>query len=67
MSFVINPYRFGLVSTVVATGGTVSYSGGYKYHLFDTPGVNTGSDWDLDVTTGGDVEMLIVGCGGGGG
>jgi len=45
---------------VVATGGTVTTSGGYKYHKFTSSGT-------LSVTTGGKVEYLIVAGGGGGG
>lgn len=43
-----------------ATGGTVSYDGDYKIHTF------TSSD-TLVVTSGGNVEILVVGGGGGGG
>lgn len=51
------------VGTVSATGGTVgTYTSGgvnYKYHKFTSNG-------SFAVTTGGDVEMLIVGAGAGG-
>ena len=47
---------------VVATGGTISYSGGYTIHTFtDTAGGT------FTASTGGDVEYLVVGGGGGGG
>ncbi|MCX5814925.1 MAG: hypothetical protein NTX75_01605, partial [Proteobacteria bacterium] len=42
---------------VVATGGTVTYSGNYKMHTFTGSGT-------LTVTRGGDAEYLVVGGGG---
>ena len=54
-SFVVTP------DTVSATGGTVTTSGGYKYHKFTSSGTFT-------VTGGGgEVEYLVVAGGGGGG
>ena len=47
-------------SPVLATGGTITNSGDYKIHTFITGGT-------LTVTSGGEVEYLIVGGGGGGG
>jgi hypothetical protein len=45
---------------VIATGGTITDAGGYRYHTFTADGT-------LTVTKGGDVEYLIVAGGGGGG
>jgi len=45
---------------VVATGGTISYSGGYTIHTFTTDGTFT-------VLRPGTVEYLVVAGGGGGG
>ena len=45
---------------VYADGGTVTESGGYRIHTFTSGGTFT-------VTTGGTVEVLVVGGGGGGG
>ena len=46
---------------VVAAGGTETIPGdGYKYHTFTSNGT-------LVVTTGGDVECLVIAGGGGGG
>ena len=54
----------GSAPAVVATGGTVStYSAGgktYKQHIFTSSGT-------FSVSTGGAVQVLIVGAGGGGG
>lgn len=47
-------------SSVVATGGTIFYIPGYKIHKFSGDGTFT-------MTTGGEVEYLIVAGGGGGG
>lgn len=48
-------------SGIVATGGTVVTSGGYKYHTFTANGTFT-------VTNGGaGLEMLVIGGGGSGG
>jgi len=47
-------------SAVAATGGTIVTSGGYKYHTFTSSG-------NLVVSTGGDVDYLVVAGGGGGG
>lgn len=44
----------------VATGGTVSTSGGYKYHVFNTSGTFT-------VTRGTTTAQLLIVAGGGGG
>ncbi|MFC1780073.1 glycine-rich domain-containing protein [Patescibacteria group bacterium] len=50
-----------LGTSITATGGTTSESGGYKYHTFTSSGT-------FEVTAGsGDVEVLVVGGGGGGG
>ena len=46
--------------TVVATGGTITYSGSYTIHTFLT-------DDTFNVTTGGNIEYLVVAGGGGGG
>lgn len=46
------------VAGVVATGGTVTESGGYRIHTFTSSGT-------LTVTQGGDVEYLVVAGGGG--
>lgn len=52
---------FSLVYTYfVASGGTVTTSGGYKYHKFTTNGTFT-------VAGTGTVDILVVGGGGGGG
>ena len=50
----------GFTYTVYATGGTVSSSGIYRIHTF-----NTGAT--LTVNTGGNMEVLVVAGGGGGG
>jgi len=55
----ITPYTVPTTG-VSATGGAVTYSGGYTIHTF------TGSD-TFTVTAGGSVEYLVVGGGGGGG
>ncbi|MFH1201090.1 MAG: hypothetical protein V1484_02050 [bacterium] len=46
--------------TFSATGGTITYSGGYTIHTFTSSGT-------LTVTGSGNVEVLVVGGGGGGG
>ena len=51
----------GFTYLVFASGGVVSTAGSYRVHTF-TSGTNT-----LTVTTGGNVEYLVVGGGGGGG
>ena len=48
------------VSSISATGGTVTNSGSYRIHKFTTGGTFT-------VTSGGTMDYLIVGGGGGGG
>ena len=54
-------YGFGTTGPINATGGTITTSGGYKYHTF----LNTGS---LNVLSGaGVVDVLLVAGGGGGG
>ncbi|MFA5795455.1 MAG: DUF2341 domain-containing protein [Candidatus Brocadiia bacterium] len=45
---------------VKATGGTITYSGGYKIHTFTSSGT-------FNVTGGGNVEVLVVAGGGSGG
>ncbi len=45
---------------VSATGGTVTKNGGYRIHTFTSSGT-------LEVTTGGNVEVLVVAGGGGSG
>lgn len=45
---------------VVATGGTIVTSGGYRYHTFTSNGT-------FSVTRGGAIEYLLVAGGGGGG
>jgi hypothetical protein len=47
-------------SAILATGGTIVTSGGYKYHTFT-------SSSTFSVTTGGDIDVLVIGGGGGGG
>lgn len=50
-----------LGTAITATGGTISESGGYKFHTFTSSGT-------FEVTAGsGDVEVLVVGGGAGGG
>jgi len=44
---------------VEATGGTITYDGDYKIHTFTTTG-------DLEVTVGGEVNVLVVAGGAGG-
>ena len=51
------------IGTVVATGGTVSVLGGYKYHLFTTSGVFTASEVPSTAT----FDVIVVGGGGAGG
>jgi hypothetical protein len=48
------------VGGVVATGGTITEVGGYRVHTFTSSGTFT-------VTSGGNVEYLVVAGGGGGG
>ena len=48
------------IGSIVAAGGTVLNSGGYRIHTF------TGSD-TFSVTSGGNIEILVVAGGGGGG
>ncbi|MFA5794468.1 MAG: fibronectin type III domain-containing protein [Candidatus Brocadiia bacterium] len=45
---------------IKATGGTITYLGSYKIHTFTSSGI-------LNVTDGGNVEVLVVAGGGGGG
>jgi len=45
---------------IIASGGSITYSGGYKIHTFTSSGT-------FSVTRGGDVEYLVVAGGGGGG
>ncbi|MFH1226379.1 MAG: DUF2341 domain-containing protein [Planctomycetota bacterium] len=45
---------------ITATGGTITYSGGYKIHTFTSSGT-------FNVTGGGNVEVLVVAGGGSGG
>ncbi len=47
-----------------ATGGTITYSGGYKIHSFTSTGT---SYFNVTSTGNGEVEYLIVAGGGGGG
>ena len=47
-------------SSISATGGTIYTTGGYKYHKFTSTGTFT-------VTSGGDMDILLVAGGGGGG
>jgi len=49
-------------AAVVATGGTITYSGGYTYHTFTSDDTFT-----LTAPTSLEVEVLVVGGGGGGG
>ena len=48
---------YGTSGAVTARGGTVTTSGGYKYHTFTTSGIFT-------VTGGGAIEFLVQGGGG---
>jgi hypothetical protein len=48
-------------NSAVATGGTVTTSGGFKWHTFNSGGTLTISAGDLS-----NVEVLVVGSGGGG-
>ena len=48
-------------NTISATGGTITYSGGYTIHTFTSSGTFTVSSGS------GDVEVLVVAGGGGGG
>ncbi|MFA5794029.1 MAG: DUF2341 domain-containing protein [Candidatus Brocadiia bacterium] len=48
------------LSSVVATGGTITYLGGYPIHTFTSSGVFT-------VTSGGNIEVYAWGGGGAGG
>ena len=50
------------VAQVAATGGTEFTNGGYQYHFFDST-----SGQPFNVSSAGDVEILVVGGGGGGG
>ena len=47
------------IGSVSATGGTVTESGGYRIHTFTASGT-------FSVTTGGNIEVLLVAGGGGG-
>jgi hypothetical protein len=64
----ITAFRYGGVtlwtkaSAFAATGGTVTTSGGYKYHTFTSTGTLT-----VTLGTRSDVEMLLVGGGASGG
>lgn len=52
---------FGGAKGIVATGGTITYAGGYKIHTFTSGGT-------FQVLSGsGSVDYLIVGGGGGSG
>lgn len=48
---------YGASAAVAARGGTVTTSGGYKYHTFTATGIFT-------VTSGGAIEFLVVAGGG---
>ncbi len=48
------------VSAISATGGTITYDGDYTVHTFTNSGT-------FAVSTGGEVEILVVAGGGGGG
>jgi hypothetical protein len=48
------------IGYTTATGGTVTYAGGYTIHTFTTSGTFT-------VYSAGDIELLVVAGGGGGG
>lgn len=54
--FIVNPYNFG--SNVIATGGTITTSGDYTIHKFNSTGT-------LTVTKAGNIEVLVVAGGGG--
>ena len=51
-----------VATPVVATGGTITNVGGYRIHTFTTVGTST-----FTVSSGDNVEALVVGGGGGGG
>lgn len=51
---------FVYVDEIAATGGTITEAGGYRIHTFTSSG-------SFDVTTGGDIQYLVVGGGGAGG
>ena len=53
-------YLKSSVQVPFATGGTISYAGGYKIHTFQDTGT-------FSVNGSGNVEVLVVGGGGGGG
>lgn len=58
-------YQYSNCSAPVnATGGTITYSGGYKIHSFTSTGT---SYFNITSTGNGEVEYLIVAGGGGGG
>ncbi len=59
-SLIAIPMNTQSAYAVTATGGTITYSGGYTIHTFTTSGTFT-------VTQAGDVEYLVIGAGGGGG
>ena len=53
-------YAIGIPAGIVATGGTVTTAGDFKYHVFTSSGTFT-------LSNSGTVSYLIVGGGGGGG
>ena len=53
-------YAIGIPAGIVATGGTVTTAGDFKYHVFTSSGTFT-------ISNSGTVSYLIVGGGGGGG
>ena len=53
-------YAIGIPAGIVATGGTVTTAGDFKYHVFTVSGTFT-------LSNSGTVSYLIVGGGGGGG
>jgi len=59
-NYIVQRPQFSPISNVIATGGTVTDSGGYRYHTFNSSG-------NFVVTQSGVIEYLVVAGGGGGG
>ena len=49
-----------------ATGGTITTSGNYKYHLFVGYDANAHTNWNFVTPSTGTIDYLIVGAGGSG-
>jgi hypothetical protein len=56
-------YNLQYIGIITATGGTVTTSGNYKIHTFNT----TGNFVITDAPNGATIEVLLIGGGGGGG